>query len=69
MPEARTSGLVNDEMKTKGSEKFPVSPAGTLLEEEADIQSDDYSTLSLRHFSKIGTFALCMQSAFYCCLH
>jgi hypothetical protein len=48
MPKAPTSGLVNDEMKTKGSEKFPVSPAGTLLKEEADIQSDDYSTLSLR---------------------
>jgi len=48
MPKAPTSGLVNDEMKLKGSEKFPVSPAGTLLREEADIQSDDYSTLSLR---------------------
>ena len=64
MPEARTSGLVNDEMKTKCSEKFLVSPAWTSLEEEAELQNKDYSALSLRYFSKIGTFALCMQSAF-----
>jgi hypothetical protein len=64
MPKARTSGLVNDEMKTKGSKKFLVSPAWTSLEEEADVQSENCSPLSLRHFLKMGTFALCMHCAF-----
>jgi hypothetical protein len=31
MPEARTSVLVNDEIKLKGSEKFLVSPHGLYL--------------------------------------
>jgi hypothetical protein len=43
MPKARTSGLVNDEIKTKGSEKFLVSHAWASLEEEAELQNKDCS--------------------------